>query len=448
MNVCLEARGVDLLAQAPDADVDGAVAVGGPPAPDSLEQLVPARHAAAVLCQRVEQPELGRRQLGVLAVDERLHRAGVDPQLLDHQLLAAVLVQAAHAAARRGLDAGDELLHRERLDQVVVGADLERVHAVVLGAARRDDQDRRADPLGARLLDQRPAVEAGQHQIEHEHVGPLVPQPCEADLARTHADRVEPGRVEVLRHALGDRVVVFDDQDLGHAILTLMTDPDYEALRTAFTASVSHELRTPLARLSALLESAELPDADLQGLLRQAQDEVVEMTELVDDVLFLSELEQGREIVALGDTEAAPVLRAVVDELTERAELAGLAAPAADRGRDDPRSASSAHAPAGRREPARERPPLRRRGCDVHRRRSAREDGYVVVGVSDDGSGVPDEDVPRLFERFFRSDRARTTRGTGLGLAIVKHVIESAGGNVEARGGQGHGLDVRCALPV
>jgi len=56
--------------------------------------------------------------------------------------------------------------------------------------------------------------------------------------------------------------------------------------------------------------------------------------------------------------------------------------------------------------------------------------------------------VPRLFERFFRSDRARTTRGTGLGLAIVKHVVEAAGGNVEARGGQGRGLDVRCVLPT
>jgi two-component system phosphate regulon sensor histidine kinase PhoR len=76
------------------------------------------------------------------------------------------------------------------------------------------------------------------------------------------------------------------------------------------------------------------------------------------------------------------------------------------------------------------------------------EDGAVVLEVADDGTGVPDEDVPRLFERFFRSDRARTTRGTGLGLAIVKHVIESAGGNVEARGGQGRGLDVRCVLPT
>ena len=226
-----------------------------------------------------------------------------------------------------------------------------------------------------------------------------------------------------------------------------MTDPDYEALRTAFTASVSHELRTPLARLQALLETAELPGADLQGLLRQAQDEVVEMTELVDDVLFLSELEQGREVVALGDTEAAPVLRAVVDELTERAELAGLGLQL--RIEDE-----TIHVPLRRRmlrlvvENLLENA-LRYAGegatCTIT---LARQDGNVLLEVADDGTGVPDADVARLFERFFRSDRARTTRGTGLGLAIVKHVIESAGGNVEARGGQGRGLDVRCVLPV
>ena len=226
-----------------------------------------------------------------------------------------------------------------------------------------------------------------------------------------------------------------------------MSDPDYEALRTAFTASVSHELRTPLARLQALLETAELPGADLKGLLRKAQDEVVEMTELVDDVLFLSELEQGREIVSLGDTEAAPVLRAVVDELTERAELAGL-------GLELRIEDEAIHVPLRRRmlrfvvENLLENA-LRYAGegatCTVT---LAREDGNVLLEVADDGTGVPDEDVARLFERFFRSDRARTTRGTGLGLAIVKHVIESAGGNVEARGGQGRGLDVRCLLAV
>ena len=99
---------------------------------------------------------------------------------------------------------------------------------------------------------------------------------------------------------------------------------EYDELRAGFTAAVSHELRTPLARLLALLESAELPGADLQALLRQAHGEVAEMRELVDDILFLSELEQQREVVSLGDTEAAPVLRELVSELSERAELAGI----------------------------------------------------------------------------------------------------------------------------
>jgi signal transduction histidine kinase len=54
----------------------------------------------------------------------------------------------------------------------------------------------------------------------------------------------------------------------------------------------------------------------------------------------------------------------------------------------------------------------------------------------------------RLFERFFRADRARASRGTGLGLAIVKHVVTAAGGTVEARGGRGAGLEIRCSFPM
>jgi two-component system, OmpR family, phosphate regulon sensor histidine kinase PhoR len=222
---------------------------------------------------------------------------------------------------------------------------------------------------------------------------------------------------------------------------------DYEALRAGFTAAVSHELRTPLARLQALLESAELPGADLQALLGQAREEVGEMTELVDDILFLSELEQEREVVALGETEAAPVLRELVAGLRERAELAGL--------RLELRIEDEALLVPLRRRMLRLvaenllENALRYAGegatCIVS---LSREDGLVVLDVADDGAGVPDQDVPRLFERFFRSDRARTTRGTGLGLAIVKHVVEAAGGNVEARGGQGRGLDVRCVLPT
>jgi two-component system phosphate regulon sensor histidine kinase PhoR len=225
-----------------------------------------------------------------------------------------------------------------------------------------------------------------------------------------------------------------------------MPRSEYDELRAAFTAAVSHELRTPLARLLALLETAELPSADLPALLRQAREEVEEMTELVDDILFLSELEQGREVVSLGETEAAPVLRDAIAARAERAELAGVRLEL--RLEDDTLVV-----------------PLRRRmlstvvenlvenairyagegaTCVVSLHRG---DGAVMVEVADDGAGVPEEDAPRLFERFFRSDRARTTRGSGLGLAIVKHVVESAGGQVEARGAKGRGLDVRCSFP-
>ena len=170
------------------------------------------------------------------------------------------------------------------------------------------------------------------------------------------------------------------------------------------------------------------------------------MTELVDDILFLSELEQGREVVALGETEAAPVLRAVVDERLERAELAGLAlgVEIEDEGILVPlRPRMLRTVIENLLENA-----IRYAGegatCTFSLRR---EDGSIVLEASDDGTGVPEDDAPRLFERFFRSDRARTTRGSGLGLAIVKHVIETAGGHVEARGGPGRGLDVRCSLP-
>jgi two-component system sensor histidine kinase SenX3 len=76
-----------------------------------------------------------------------------------------------------------------------------------------------------------------------------------------------------------------------------------------------------------------------------------------------------------------------------------------------------------------------------------REGDAVVVRGTDDGVGVDEPELGRLFERFFRADRARASRGTGLGLAIVKHIVTQAGGSVEARGGLGAGLEIRCAFP-
>jgi two-component system phosphate regulon sensor histidine kinase PhoR len=77
-----------------------------------------------------------------------------------------------------------------------------------------------------------------------------------------------------------------------------------------------------------------------------------------------------------------------------------------------------------------------------------RENETAVLSGADDGIGLSSADVPRIFERFYRGDRARSSRGTGLGLAIVKHVVTAAGGTVEARGERAAGLEIRCVFPL
>ena len=207
---------VDLLAQTADEDVDRPVAVRLAAAPELLQQLVTGDDPAAVECELVEEAELGRRQVGAAIVDVRLHLERVDPELLDLDRLAARRLLAAQGAAGSCAHARHEFLHRERLHEVVVGADLERVHAVVLGATGRDHDDRRADTLVPCRLDQFPAVDARKHQVEHAHVGLLVAKPRKTLGAIADGNRVEAGCAEVSRHSLGDYLVILDDQNLGH----------------------------------------------------------------------------------------------------------------------------------------------------------------------------------------------------------------------------------------
>jgi two-component system, OmpR family, phosphate regulon sensor histidine kinase PhoR len=219
----------------------------------------------------------------------------------------------------------------------------------------------------------------------------------------------------------------------------------YDELRSGFTAAVSHELRTPLARLMSLLETAALPGEDPAELVERAKREVEQIGGLIDDVLFLSELETGREVVALGATPIREIAEQVVADHAESAARGDIAlrVDVAD----------------GLEVPLRPRMlrvvlenlvtnAIRYAGPGARCRVSAeRRDGAVVLTVADGGQGVSEEDLPRLFERFYRADRARSSRGTGLGLSIVKHVVTSAGGTVEAAGSPGGGLTVRSRFP-
>ena len=220
-----------------------------------------------------------------------------------------------------------------------------------------------------------------------------------------------------------------------------MNDP-FAELRTGFTAAVSHELRTPLARILALLESAELDGADVQTLLEQARAEVEQAGTLIDEILFLAELESGQEIVSLGRTNALPLLEQVVAEHDEAALRAGVAL----RADGDP----DVDLPL--------RPRMVRVVAENLTENAIRYAGSgatftlsiapgPILTASDDGAGVQEDELPRLFERFWRADSARAGRGTGLGLAIVKHVVAAAGGTVEATSEPGRGLAIRCVFP-
>jgi signal transduction histidine kinase len=243
-------------------------------------------------------------------------------------------------------------------------------------------------------------------------------------------------------HASGRRV----GEDVRGAIVLFMGAlPElsaYQELRAGFTAAVSHELRTPLARLLALLESTTLPGADVEELVDQAREEVQQARDLIDDVLFLGELETGREVVSLGRTRALPIVEEVVAAYANRAAHAevrlvatgGEAVELPLRPRMIRVVVENLLANA-----------IRYAGpgatCTIT---VSQEGASQVLVVSDDGAGVQEHDLPRLFERFYRADQARSSRGTGLGLAIVKHIVTSAGGTLEATGGPGRGLEIAC----
>jgi signal transduction histidine kinase len=220
----------------------------------------------------------------------------------------------------------------------------------------------------------------------------------------------------------------------------------YEELRTGFTAAVSHELRTPLARLLSLLETATLPGEDVTELIDQARREVDQIRELIDEVLFLSELESGSRVVSLGAVAVRPELEAVVAELDERASRGGISLVV----EGDP-SIELEIRPRMLRVVAQNlaENAIRYAGPGATFTLAIEHDGDgVVLRGTDDGVGVGEEELARLFERFYRADRARASRGTGLGLAIVKHIVTQAGGTVEAHGGLGAGLEIRCLFPV
>ncbi len=223
-----------------------------------------------------------------------------------------------------------------------------------------------------------------------------------------------------------------------------------EAVRRDFVANASHELKTPTATIRAVAETISTARTDDPAVTarfaEQLEREAIRLSRIVSDLLDLSRLETGSD---LGEEVA---IDQILDEERERFEEA--AAQAAVELRIDAK-------PAGRvRGSARDLSLLARNLVDNAIRYTkpgarvevdlAKDEGHVVLTVADTGIGIPTRDLPRIFERFYRVDRARSreTGGTGLGLSIVKHIVENHGGTVDVQSELGRGTTFVVRLPA
>jgi two-component system phosphate regulon sensor histidine kinase PhoR len=224
-----------------------------------------------------------------------------------------------------------------------------------------------------------------------------------------------------------------------------------ETARRDFISNISHELRTPLASLQALVDT--LRDGALDDppaarhFLDRMETEVEALTQMVQELLELSRIESGQVSMRLIPTPVADVVFPPVERLRAQAERAGLSITVelppdlppilADAERAQQVITNLVHNAikftlSG--------------GAVTVSAESADEE--VVISVHDTGVGIPAGDLPRIFERFYKADRARSGGGTGLGLAIAKHIVQAHGGRIWAESVEGKGATFYVALPA
>jgi two-component system, OmpR family, phosphate regulon sensor histidine kinase PhoR len=351
------------------------------------------------------------------------------------------LVQALRQMHRQLADRFDEL-RREQAESAAL------VEAMIEGVIATDARGRivTANPAARRILGYEPAE----------------PLPDLAELFRVKAarevvDAVLAGRpVQDRELEMDDRAFLVNARPLpaGGGVLVIHDLTDMrrlEAVRRDFVANVSHELKTPLTSISGYAETlmTDRPDPEtasrfLGRILANAR----RMQELVDDLLDLSRIEAGRWQPVRTSLDLDTVAREAWAALAARSEVQSASflielAPDA--------RAVCADLDALRQiltnlfdNSLRYIPKGGRVACV-----SRREGEGITVMVRDNGSGIAEEHLPRIFERFYRADSARSREegGTGLGLAIVKHLVEAHGGRVSAESERRTGTTVTCWFP-
>ncbi len=226
-----------------------------------------------------------------------------------------------------------------------------------------------------------------------------------------------------------------------------------ENLRKDFVANVSHELRTPLSLIAGcvetLIDGAQHDPVAADRFLRMIQKHTERLTFLLEDLLTLSQLESGRSLFNFQTVQ----LRGAVDRLLDDIRLRADARQATFSNRVP--EALSVRADSQRLSQVLinlldNAIKYGKPGGTVEVGAQGGEGRMVEVWVRDDGPGIPANALERIFERFYRVDRARSREqgGTGLGLAIVKHIVQSHGGKAWAASEFGKGATISFTLPM
>jgi len=239
----------------------------------------------------------------------------------------------------------------------------------------------------------------------------------------------------------------------GHVLVVLRNVTEArqaERVRREFVANASHELKTPVASIRALAETiGETVGSDPAATPRFAQQlerEALRLSQIVSDLLDLSRLESDTGVRAVVDV--AQIVTDEVNRQVERAREAGVSLDFAGEGRDVVVLGSGPDVALLVRNLLDNAIRYTGEGGTIHVSLS-RDDGEAVLAVRDSGIGIPSRDRGRIFERFYRVDRARSreTGGTGLGLSIVKHVAENHGGSVSVESELGRGSTFTVRIP-
>ena len=241
-----------------------------------------------------------------------------------------------------------------------------------------------------------------------------------------------------------------------------------ETVRRDFISNISHELRTPLASLKALTETLREGALDdppaAQRFLERMESEVDALTQMVSELVELSRIESGRVPLKLLEEHPVEVLSAAFERLQLQADRAGikinidapdsLPAILADSRRLEQVLVNLLHNaikfsyPGGEiiisARTAELAPILQR----INQTTLTEDKLVMLFSVKDTGTGIASEDLPRIFERFYKADRARSSGGTGLGLAIARHIIEAHGGLIWAESIEGKGSTFFFYIPL